>query len=165
MLTEDYINDVKKSEGFRSKPYLDSVGKPTIGYGSTFYENGVPVTMNDAAITIGRADQLLRNVSRAFYNDISEYINVELSANQWNAIMSFVYNIGVPNFATSTILKMINNDPNDSNIANEFAKWKYGTIKGVKQIIPGLITRRAREAQMYFKKKVATQCPHCQCYF
>lgn len=165
MLTEDYIQDVKKSEGFRSSPYLDSVGKPTIGYGSTFYENGVSVTMQDAAISMARADQLLRNVSQEFHNEISAYINVELTTNQWNALMSFVYNIGVPNFASSTILRKINNDPNDPSIADEFAKWIYGTIKGVKKIISGLITRRKRESEMYFKKKATVKCPHCLCSF
>lgn len=165
MLTEIYISDVKGSEGFRSKPYLDSVGKPTIGYGSTFYENRVPVTLNDAAITMARADQLLRNVSQEFHDEIDSVIDTQLNDNQWNAVMSFVYNIGVPQFLRSTMLKKINNDPNDPTIEREFGRWIYGTVNGVKKVIPGLVTRRVRESEMYFKKKVAVTCPHCLCSF
>ena len=150
-----------KFEGFRAEPYLDQAGVPTIGYGSTYYEDGTPVTMSDNMISRERAKRLKEHVLQNMYNQVKHLVEVELNPFQWAAILSFVYNIGVSAFAGSTLLRKLNEDPNDQSIAYEFSRWNKVRVNGVLQVSDGLVTRRKREAEFYFKKKVLKVCPHC----
>ena len=88
---------VKEKEGFRSYPYLDVVGVPTIGYGATYYADGKRVTMDDAPISEKVATKLLKKHLQGFldyvikYNDSNDY---GWNKNQIGALTSFVYNLG-----------------------------------------------------------------------
>jgi lysozyme len=144
---------IKRFEGLRLRPYLDMVGVPTIGYGSTFYEDGSAVTMKDKPITRERADSLFRLVVDRFSKNVSNRIIVVLNQNQFDSLVSFTYNVGVGALNKSTLLKKVNTNPCDASIRDEFMKWNKGRDPKTKQLIilPGLTKRRRMEADLYFR--------------
>ena len=139
---------IKQFEGLVLKPYLCSANVPTIGYGNTFYENGVKVKMSDAQITKQRAEELLKINADRFASKVANLLKKEVTQNQFNALVSFAYNVGSGALASSTLLKLVNINPNDGNIAKEFLKWN----KGGGKVIDGLTKRRIKESALYFTK-------------
>ena len=139
------IDLIAQFEGFRSKPYLCSAGVVTIGYGTTFYLNNKKVTMFDAPINESEARKLLSIVANKFGQQIQE-VTRELTQNQFDAVVSFVYNVGPANYRKSTLLKKININPFDVTIAFEFSRWN----KSGGKVLPGLVKRREIEARYYF---------------
>ena len=135
---------IKEFESLKLKPYLCPAGIPTIGYGSTYYEDGTKVTLNDLPITEQRADELLANISDKFSIQVSKLLKVELNQNQFDALVSFSFNIGIGNLTTSTILKRIN-EKDFENASLEFAKWN----KSGGKVLNGLIKRREKESQLF----------------
>lgn len=139
---------IAEFEGLRLKPYLCSAKVPTIGYGSTFYENGTKVKLTDAPITKQRAEQLLKNTADKFAEKVAVLITKPVTQNQFNALVSFAFNVGVSAFKVSTLLKLVNNNPNDGNIAKEFLRWN----KAGGRVVQGLTNRRIKESALYFTK-------------
>jgi lysozyme len=146
MITKEAIDLVKRFEGCKLKSYKCSAGVDTIGYGSTFYEDGSKVKPGDT-ITQERADKLLNLVLNDFLKGILKVVKVKLNDNQTGAILSFVYNVGLGNFNKSTLLKKLNVNPNDITIKAEFMKWN----KALGKELTGLTNRRKAEAEMYYK--------------
>jgi lysozyme len=142
------IELIKRFEGFMSKPYKCPAGVPTIGYGATFYTNGKKVTMADPAITEAQAIDLLKGMLVSFEKYVDSYCIDTITQNQFDALVSFCYNVGPANLKASTLLKKVNKDPNDPTIKDEFMKW----TKGGGRVLKGLVTRRTAEAALYFKK-------------
>ena len=114
---------IAQFEGFESKPYICSGGVVTIGYGTTIYPSGVKVNMNDSAITKQQAEEYLLNDINKFSNGVDLLVRKNINQNQFDALVSFAYNVGLGNLSNSTLLKLINVDPNNSLIKNEFIKW------------------------------------------
>ena len=141
---------VQKYEGFSSKPYLCPAGKATIGYGATFYVDGKAVTLKDKPITQAEATQLLIALLHQFAAKLKPLIKVNLNDNQFSALVSFAYNVGIGNFQSSTMLKLINASKFDQ-AANEFLKWSKARVNGVLQPLPGLVKRRAAERSLFIK--------------
>jgi lysozyme len=143
---------IKNEELFRSKPYLDPVGMPTIGYGSTVYENGKAVTLKDRAITEKRATALLKHkLSSRYVPAVNKGLEVAVNQNQFDALASFIYNVG-PGGTGSTLFKKINAGITDkATIEHWFGVWNKGTVKGKKVVLPGLVARRKREADLFLK--------------
>lgn len=139
---------IAEFEGLSLKPYLCSAKVPTIGYGSTFYENGTKVKLTDAPITKQRAEQLLKNTADKFADKVAVLITKPVTQNQFNALVSFAFNVGVSALKVSTLLKLVNNNPNDGNIAKEFLKWN----KAGGRVVQGLTNRRIKESALYFTK-------------
>ena len=139
---------IKQFEGLSLKPYLCSAKVPTIGYGNTYYPNGTKVTMNDKPITKEKADELLSFIADKFAVKVDLLIKTTVSQNQFNALVSFAYNIGITAFGNSTLLKLVNRNANDGNIVKEFLKWN----KAGGKIIQGLTNRRIKESSLYFTK-------------
>lgn len=137
---------IKRFEGFSATPYKCSAGVPTIGYGSTYYEDGRPVQMDDPAISEEWAEALLINVVRTFEKAVNSMIQQELTQNQFDALVSFTYNVGTEAFKKSTLLKRVNNNPFDSDINRQFLKW----VNAGGKVRAGLVKRRQKEAQLYF---------------
>lgn len=140
------IDLIKKYEGFMAKAYLCPAGIPTIGYGNTFYPNGVKVKMGDPPITEARASEILLAVLAKYEDAVNRYAQKPINQNQFDALVSFTYNLGMGNLRTSTLLKKLNINPSDATIAAEFLKWTRGN--GV--VLAGLKRRRTEEAQLYF---------------
>jgi len=142
------IDLIKSFEGFRAAPYKCSAGVPTIGYGATFYPGGKKVTMSDAAITEEQAVELLANMLVSFEKYVDSYCVDTITQNQFDALVSFAYNLGPANLKSSTLLKKVNANPNDESIRLEFMKW----VKAGGKTLTGLVRRREAEANLYFKK-------------
>ena len=139
---------IVKHEGLSLKPYLCPAKIPTIGYGNTYYPNGKRVTLLDEAITKEYALEIFKEIANRFAKAVSKLVVVPLNQNQFNALVSFAYNVGMANFQKSTLLKKVNKNKDDSSIELEFNKWVYA--KGVK--LNGLVKRRKDESNVYFKK-------------
>jgi lysozyme len=140
------IDFLINEEGLILHPYKDSVGIPTIGIGNTYYEDGTRVKMTDPAITKDRAINLFRIVLRNYENAVWSTTRDDINQNQFNALVSICYNIGVAGFKGSTLLKRVNLNPTDLLIRDAFLMWKNAGGK------PVLLARRRREADLYFKK-------------
>lgn len=142
--TATTIQLIKDFEGFRSTAYRDG-NAYSIGYGAQTYENGQPVKVGDT-ITQQRAEQLLAFHVSKFAAAVNQYINVALNQNQFDALVSFCYNVGISAFSTSTLAKIVNKTPNDfDSISREFRRWNKSN--GV--VLQGLIDRREQEILVY----------------
>jgi lysozyme len=142
------IDLIKKFEGFMSKPYLCPAKICTIGYGATFYPNGKKVTMTDKAMTEAEGVELLKSMLSKFEQYVDSYCIDAITQNQFDALVSFCYNLGPANLKSSTLLKKVNANPNDETIRAEFMKW----TKAGGRTLKGLVTRRTAEADLYFTK-------------
>jgi len=141
---------IKSFEGCKLKAYKDPGtvnGLPiTIGWGSTMYQDGSKIKLGDV-ITQAKADELLKweiekkaNVLRA--------LNMKLKQHQFDAVVSFCYNVGLGAFNTSTLRKKINLNPDDPTISCEFLRW----INNNGKPMAGLKRRREAEIKLYFNK-------------
>lgn len=136
---------VKHFEGCKLTSYVCSAGHNTIGYGNTFYENGVKVKPGDK-ITQERAEELLDVILIKFVQQTNELIKSNVNQNQRDALTDFAYNCGVGNLKSSTLLKLVNANPNDPEIRTQFMRWN----KGGGKVLNGLTRRREAEANLYF---------------
>jgi len=136
------IDLIKKFEGLKLESYKCPAGLWTIGYGNTQWENGTRVKENQV-IDIQRAEKLLM----FWVNKYAEKINLKVNQNQFDALVSFAYNVGITNFNNSTLRKKVIANPNDATIRDEFMKWVNSRGKQ----LPGLVKRREAEANLYFK--------------
>ena len=128
-------------EGLRLKPYLDTRGIPTIAMGNTYYENGSKVTMQDKPITKIEAERLGKVIADRFASEVTALIKSKVNQNQFNALVSIAYNIGVNGFKTSSFLKLVNKNPNDPKIKESIMLWTKNKE---------LIGRRKSEVSQYF---------------
>ena len=137
---------IQEHEGFSDIPYLCPAGVPTIGYGATFYPNGVTVTLNDPKISKSKATEFLKLMVQRYESGVRRYVNTNLKQNQFDALVSFAYNLGLGSLQRSTLLKLINKNSKDKKIFNEFLRWNRANGK----ILNGLKRRRLEEAKLYF---------------
>jgi lysozyme len=152
---EELYQMISKDEGLSLVPYLCPAGVPTIGYGNTFYPSGAKVTMKDKPITQATAYWMLKQVVNMFGKDVDNLVTSNINQNQFNALVSFAYNVGsdidqdnIPEgLGDSSLLKKVNANPKDPSIAGEFLKWN----KSKGKVLPGLTKRRQKEANLYFK--------------
>ena len=128
-------------EGLRLKPYLDTKGIPTIAMGNTYYLDGRKVTMQDKAITIQEAGNLASVTADKFAFQVDKLLTSKVNQNQFNALVSLAYNIGITGFRNSTVLRKVNINPNDPTIKEAFLMW----LKN-----PELKSRRESEVKQYF---------------
>lgn len=149
-ISEKGISIICNFEGFVACPYKDIANVNTIGYGTTFYEDGISVKMTDTCITHDRAIELLKHYLIGTESLISSLVTQTLNQNQFDSLCSFIYNVGDGAFKGSTLLKRINKDPNDKSIALAFEMWNKGKVNGKLVVIKDLDRRRREESQLYF---------------
>jgi lysozyme len=137
---------ITKFEGLRLKPYLCSAKIPTIGYGNSYYPDGKKVTLLDKDITKQQAFDMFKEVANRFAKRVDTLVTSNLNQNQFNALVSFAYNVGTGNFSSSTLLKKVNRNPDDLTIKDEFLRWN----KAGGKVLNGLTNRRNEEAILYF---------------
>ena len=138
------VDMIKSFEGFSAEPYLCPAKVWTIGHGTTRYPNGVFVGPQDPDITKGYAEQYLRADLAKFELGVSKAVTVTLSQNQFDALVSFAYNVGLGNLKSSTLLKLLNAGKY-SDAALEFLKWDKAKGKA----LPGLTKRRKAEMDLF----------------
>ncbi|KIF95578.1 lysozyme [Enterobacter cloacae] len=132
---------IKQYEGLRLTTYKDAVGIPTIGYGHV--ENPVPPG-GTRTITAETAEQLLRDDLQRFEHEVNNMLTVEVTQNQFDALVSFAFNLGPANLKSSTLLRKVNSgDVNGA--ADEFLKWNHAGG----QVLAGLTARRNAEKTLF----------------
>lgn len=136
------IDLIKEFEGKTLKAYRDVVGVLTIAFGHT---KGVTEGMR---ITEQQAEDFLREDLEETEQAVNKLIKRKLTQYQFDAIVSFTFNLGVGNLLKSTLLKKVRINPNDPTIAIEFGKWIHAGGKPLE----GLRRRRKAEAELYFTK-------------
>jgi lysozyme len=133
---------IKQHEGLRLSAYKCPAGVWTIGYGHTV------TAKRGQTITQEQADELLRADLINSEESVKALVKVPLQQCQFDALVSFVFNLGRGAFAKSGLLKLIN-AKNIVNAAQEFPKWNKARVGGVLQALPGL-TKRRHEEQCLF---------------
>ena len=148
--SENGLKLIQEFESFANAPYLDSAKVWTIGYGSTYYPNGKPVTGRDKPITREYAETIQRNViERDFEPVINELLEKEIASgfitqNMYDAIISLAYNIGVNGFKRSSVLRLLKQG-DKRNAGNAFLLWNMAGGK----VLRGLVRRRERERKLF----------------
>ena len=145
--SEHGLELIKRFESLQLSSYICPSGKLTIGYGHT----GSDVVPN-STITEEQAEIILMADIKPIENYLNIKINRQLNQSQFDALVSFIFNIGMEAFKASTLLNKLMKNPSDLTIHDEFLRWKYGTRNGKKVIMPGLEKRRREEAVLYFKE-------------
>ena len=143
-ISEKGLNLIKEFEGLVLKPYKDAVGIPTIGYGNTYYEDGRKVSLSDPAITEERATELLKMVVKRYEDAINRYVQVPITQNQFDALVSFAYNVGDENVSKSTLMKLLNRKQY-TQAADQLLRWNKAGGKTLK----GLTRRRQAERTLF----------------
>ncbi len=132
------IDLIKRWEGFRSNAYLCPGNVWTIGYGHT--KN----VYQGMCISKEQAEQLLKEDLKHFEASVSQLVTVKLNQAQFDALVSFTFNVGVYAFKKSTLLRLINQE-NFLEGANQFERWVYANRKK----LPGLVKRREEEKKLF----------------
>ncbi len=146
-ISQKGLDLIKKFEGFRNTAYLCPAKVWTIGYGATYYPNGKRVQAGDK-ITEAEASKLLFDMANKNYAlPVDKMTRDDITQNQFDALVSLVYNIGVGNFQKSTVLRLVNKNPKDPKIADAFMMWNIGGGK----VLPGLVRRRKEESKLYYE--------------
>lgn len=129
---------IKKFEGCRLKVYKCAAGVPTIGYGHT--KNVRPFMV----ITQQEADELFEEDIKEFENAVNTLVKVPLTQNQYDALVSFTFNLGIGSLQQSTLLKLLNNG-DYTGAAEQFKRWVYAG----KYVVHGLVVRREEEKKLF----------------
>lgn len=136
---------IKEYEGFRATAYICPSGKLTIGYGCTYYSDGSLVKRGDT-ITKKDAGKLLEKVVEDYYaKSINDNIKVPLTQNQFDALVSFIFNCGIGAFVGSTLRKLLN-QKDYKGAAEQFLRWDKGNDG---KPIAGLTRRRKAERELF----------------
>jgi lysozyme len=140
--SKNAIDLIKKWEGLYLESYLCPAKVPTIGYGTIRYPDGSKVKLGEK-ISMKRAEELL-------IHEV-EKINIPLilNQNQYDALVSFVYNLGMGNFLKSTLYRKCKVNPYDLTIRDEFMKWTKARVNGELKTLKGLVKRRTDEYNLY----------------
>lgn len=135
----DGLNMIREFEGLRLRAYQDSVGVWTIGYGHT--KNVQP----HMRISIEQAEDFLEDDVRPIEQKLNR-LGINLRQGQFDALVSFIFNLGEGAFNRSTLKKKILASATDREITAEFKRWDKVKINGKYQSLEGLTRRRAAEA-------------------
>lgn len=150
------VNSIKQDETFVARAYDDAqpkkvikpgdriIGRLTIGYGHTGPEVKPGMVLDEPA-----GGELLKKDLIVAEQAVKRYVKVQLTQNQFDALVSFVFNVGIDNFRKSTLLKRINTDAPADQIAYEFTRWNKSRVAGKLTVLLGLVKRRAREAALF----------------
>ncbi len=141
-----FLKDVEEDNVVKLKAYKDSGGVWTIGYGSIYNFDLKRRVREGDTITKEQAQKFLEIEANTALETVKNLVKVPLSKNQQVALGSFIYNVGITGFTNSTLLKLINQKANRTQIEAEFRKWVYDNGKFVK----GLLNRRNAEIALYF---------------
>ncbi len=143
--SQSCLNLVKHFESLKLSAYLCPAKVPTIGYGTTLYPNGKKVRLTDVC-TGQQADAYLKHDLTYFEKMVDAYTRDDVSQQQFDALVSFCYNLGAGNLKTSTLLKVINNNPLAyDRVKAQFLRWNRAGGKELK----GLTRRRNAEFYLY----------------
>ncbi len=133
---------IRNFEGFVDHVYKDAVGYPTIGIGHLIKAGEI----FPEKITEAEAYDILAKDLKEAEDAVNKLVKVTLRQNQFDALVSFVFNLGAGNFAGSTLLKMVNAS-DFNNAAGQFIRWNRAGGK----VLTGLTRRREAEAALFLQ--------------
>lgn len=144
-ISKDGLDLIKEFEELRLKAYICPAGKPTIGYGHT---NNVSINdvRNGRTVTEQVADQLLLEDVSGAEEAVEKGVDVALTQSQFDALVSFTFNVGNTAFLKSTLLSKLNHG-DYLGAANQFLRWN----KSNGQVLKGLTRRREAERRLFLK--------------
>ena len=148
--SEQCYSLIRSYEGCRLKAYKDSAGVLTIGFGTIEYPDGSKVKEGDS-ITQEKADFYLKWQVLLKFGQVDQ-LKLPVNQNQFDALVSFAYNLGIGALKSSTLLKKVKANPCDPSIEAEFLRWNKARVKGVLTVLNGLTKRRQAEADLFFTK-------------
>lgn len=141
--SEKGIALIKQFEGCKLTAYQDSVGVWTIGYGWTQPVDG-KLIRTGMTIKQETAERLLKTGLVSYENDVSRLVKVNLTQGQFDALVSFTYNLGARSLSTSTLLRKLNSG-DYAGAADEFLRWN----KAGGKVLNGLTRRREAERALF----------------
>jgi lysozyme len=142
-MTEEGLALIKRFEGFRSDAYRCPAGIWTVGYGHTSMA-GAPEVTPGLKVSRAEAGEILRRDVAKFAEGVAARVEADLTPSQFSALASFAYNVGLGNFAKSSVLKAVNAGDFDA-VARRLQMW----VKAGGRTLPGLVRRRAAEAELF----------------
>ncbi len=145
-INEDGIIIVKSFEGLELQAYQDSVGVWTIGYGHTSMA-GPPQVYPGMVITEAEADEILRRDLDLFEAGVTRGLTIATNSDQYSAMVSFAFNVGLGAYRDSTLLRK-HNAGDFAGAADEFLRW----VNAGGQFLPGLLRRRRAERALYLSE-------------
>ena len=140
-ISQKGIDLIKNFEGCRLTAYRCPANILTIGYGHTGSD-----VITGQKITQEQAEKLLKTDLLVHCNNVSRMVKVPLTQNQFDALVSFEFNVGYGNFASSTMLKLLN-QKKYREAAAQFDRWVYANRK----VLAGLVKRRAAEKALFLQ--------------
>jgi lysozyme len=141
-INEKGLAIIKESEGLSLTPYICPGGYPSIGYGNRTHATEFDI------ITEQQAEQFLQeDLEDTYYHLAITTQHLVLTDNQWSALVSFVYNVGIGKFIQSTLSRKLKAGDYEG-AGNEFRKWVYANGKK----LPGLIKRREKERSLFLEE-------------
>jgi len=143
---------IKKFEGLRLSSYECQAGVWTVGYGTTGPDIGP-----DTKITKQEAEILFASDLMQFESGVRDFLKVTVNQNQFDALVSFAYNVGLSAFRNSTLLRLLNDRADTQIVAAEFLRWIYA---GNKKASEGLKIRREKEKQLFLTKPINSALAH-----
>jgi lysozyme len=144
------IDLVKEFEGLFLNAYKCPAGVTTIGYGSIMWPDGMRIQMGQK-VTVEGAEKLLAWELEKKGTVINAW-KLKINQSQFDALLSFAYNLGIGNLNSSTLLKKVKINANDPTIVAEFMKWNKARVNGKLTELKGLTRRRKAESDLYFRK-------------
>jgi lysozyme len=155
IISQKGIDLIKSFEKFEPRAYICPTGHLTIGYG-TVIDTKEEEYLKTAVLTEQQASKIMAEQIQKEYGPQLDRLlgNTPVNQNQYDALLSFIYNEGAGNLKKSNLLKTIKQDPNSASIESEFRKWVYGEVHHdngttTMDVLPGLQKRRASEAILY----------------
>lgn len=140
-ISQKGIDLIKNFEGCRLTAYRCPANILTIGYGHTGSD-----VVTGQKITQEQAEKLLKSDLLVHCNNVSRLVKAPLTQNQFDALVSFEFNVGYGNFASSTMLKLLN-QKKYREAAAQFDRWVYAN----KKVLAGLVRRRAAEKTLFLQ--------------
>lgn len=143
-ISDKGIKFIQKWEGLSLTPYKDVAGYWTVGYGHLMDKNDDTTRK----ISLFEAEELLKKDLSWAERVVNDYVKVPISQNEYDALVSFVYNVGKNAFIKSTLLKKLNLD-DKNGASNEFKRW----VRAGGKVIKGLQNRRESEKNLFVNSK------------
>lgn len=142
-ISQNGIELIKSFEGCVLTGYPDVGGVPTVGYGSTG-----PDVYIGMKITQAEAERRLAKELERFENGVSNLVKVAINQNEFDALVSFSFNVGLGAFQRSTLLRLLNDGTARDIVSSEFLRWNKVDGKPVE----GLTRRRKAEQALFLTK-------------
>jgi lysozyme len=152
-MSENGLELLKQWEGFKSKMYKDSAGLPTIGVGHLLTKSELTsgkITISNVAVEYvdGLTDQQVLDLLSQDVNPaaaaVTSRVTVTLNQNQFDALVSFTFNVGIGAFSGSTLLKVLNQGQYNQ-VPDQLLRWN----KAGGKVVPGLTNRRQNEIKLW----------------